>query len=93
MVSTCKKRHSKRRLFSELDDFNQDFIVGNTMSDRQENATVKEVTADQAFTNNKSGSNSAIIEILASVKTLERCINERIDKQMGNFVDTAEDRI
>ena len=28
-----------------------------------------------------------------SVKTLERCFNEKIDKQMSNIVDTVEDRI
>ena len=27
------------------------------------------------------------------VKTLERCFNERIDRDMSNFVDTVEDRI
>ena len=28
-----------------------------------------------------------------SVKTLERCFNERIDREMSNNVDTVEDRI
>ena len=28
-----------------------------------------------------------------SVKTLERCFNERIDREMSNIVDTVEDRI
>ena len=28
-----------------------------------------------------------------NVKTLERCFNERIDKEMNNIVDTVEDRI
>ena len=28
-----------------------------------------------------------------SLKTLERCFNERIDREMGNIVDTVEDRI
>ena len=27
------------------------------------------------------------------VKTLERCFNERIDREMSNIVDTVEDRI
>ena len=27
------------------------------------------------------------------VKTLERCFNERIDRELSNFVDTVEDRI
>ena len=28
-----------------------------------------------------------------SVKTLERCFNERIDREMSNIVDTVEDRL
>ena len=28
-----------------------------------------------------------------NVKTLERCFNERIDREMSNIVDTVEDRI
>ena len=28
-----------------------------------------------------------------SVKTLERCFNENIDREMSNIVDTVEDRI
>ena len=28
-----------------------------------------------------------------NVKTLERCFNERIDREMSNVVDTVEDRI
>ena len=28
-----------------------------------------------------------------SVKTLERCFNEKIDREMNNIVDTLEDRI
>ena len=43
MVSTSQKRQSKRRLPSQLYDFDQNIINGNTASDRQENATVKEV--------------------------------------------------
>ena len=28
-----------------------------------------------------------------SVKILERCFNEKIDREMSNIVDTVEDRI
>ena len=28
-----------------------------------------------------------------SVKTLEKCFNERIDREMNNIIDTVEDRI
>ena len=63
------------------------------MSDRQENATVNIGTADQEFTVCNSGSNSAVNEFSKNVETLKRCFNERIDKEMGNLVDTVEDRI
>ena len=34
MVSTRKEKESNRRLLSELDDFDQDFIIGNALSNR-----------------------------------------------------------
>ena len=46
MVSTRKKKQSSRKLLSQSDDFDQDFFIGNTVSDRQENATVIEGTCD-----------------------------------------------
>ena len=36
---------------------------------------------------------SVINEKAMNVKTLERCFNERIDREMSNIVDTVEDRI
>ena len=33
------------------------------------------------------------MEIAMSVKTLERCFNEKIDREMNNIIDTVEDRI
>ena len=32
-------------------------------------------------------------EIKVNVQTLEKCFNKRIDRKMGNIVDTVEDRI
>ena len=46
MVSNRKKRQSNRRLFSQLDDFDQGIVFDNTVNDRQENATVNEGTGD-----------------------------------------------
>ena len=40
MVSTRKKRQSNKRLLSQLYDFDQDMIIGNAVSERQENAVV-----------------------------------------------------
>ena len=93
MVSTRKKRQSSKRLLSQLDDFDQDMIIGNTANERQGGDEVNEGTNDQDFTVGTSNVSSIVNENGLNVKTLERCFNERIDREMGNIVDTVEDRI
>ena len=93
MVSTRKKRQTNKRLLSQLDDFDQDMIIGNAVSERQENVVVNEGTNDRDFTVSSSSNNAAVNENTMNVKTLERCFNERIDREMSNIVDTVEDRI
>ena len=93
MVSTRKKRQSNKRLLSQLDDFDQDMIIGNAASERQENVVVNEGTNDQDFTVGPSNVSSIVDENALNVKTLERCFNERIDREMNNIVETVEDRI
>ena len=93
MVSNRKKRQLNKRLPSQLDDFDQDTIIGNDTSGRQENIVVSEDTNDRDFTVGTSSNNIAINESTANVKTLERSFNEKIDREMNNIVDTVEDRI
>ena len=93
MVSTREKRQSNRRLLSQLDDFDQDIIIGDAVSERQENAIVNESTNDQNFTVGTSSSDSVVDGNTMSRKTLEMCSNERIDREMSDVVDTVEDRI
>ena len=93
MVSTRKKRQSNKRLLSQLDDFHQDMIIGNAVSERQENAVVNEGTNDRDFTVGTSNNDSVVNGNAMSVKTLERCFNKRIDREMSNIVDMVEDRI
>ena len=93
MVSTRKKRQSNKRLLSQLDDFDQDMIIGNAVSERQDNAVVNMGTNDRDFTVSNSSNNTAVNENAMNVKTLERCFNEWIDREMSNIVDTVEDRI
>ena len=92
MLSTLKKRQSNRRLLSQLDDFDQYFIIGNAMNNRQENTSVKESTADQDFTVGNSDGGQAVNENVVNVKALERCLNEGTDKEMGKKVDSVKDR-
>ena len=93
MVSTRKKRQSSRRLLSQLDDFDQDMIIGNAVSERQENTVVNEGTNDRDFAVGTSNNNSVVNENAVSVETLERCFNKRIDREMSNIIDTVENRI
>ena len=93
MVSTRKKRQSNKRLLNQLDDFDQDMIIGNAVSESQENAVVNTGTNDRDFTVSSPSNNTVANESAINVKTLERCFNERIDREMSNIVDTVEDRI
>ena len=93
MVSTCKKRQSIRRILSQLDDFDQDMIIGNAVSEKQEDVVVNESTNDRGFTVGTSNNESNVNGNAMNVKTLERCFNERIDREMSNTIDTVEDRI
>ena len=93
MVSTRKKRQSNRRLLSQLDDFDQDMIIGDADNKRQENTVANEGTNDRDFTVGNSSSSTVVNENVVNVKTWERCFNERIDREMSNIVDTVEARI
>ena len=89
----AKKRQSNRRLFSQSVDFDQDIIIGNAASERQENITFNESSNDPVFTVGTSTNNLAVNENTVKVNTLKRCFDERIDREMSNIVDTLEDRI
>ena len=93
MVSTRKKRQSNKKLLGQLDDFDHDMIIGNAVSERQENVVVDEGTYDRDFTVGTSKNDSVINGNAVKVKTLERCFNERIDREMSNIIDTVEDRL
>ena len=71
----------------------QDIILGNAARESQEDTVVNEGTNDRDFAVGTSSSNSATSESMMNVKTLQRCFNERIDREMSNIVDTVEDRI
>ena len=54
---------------------------------------INEGTADQECAVGNSDSGPAVKVNVVDVKTLERCFNERIDREMGNIVDTVDERI
>ena len=88
-----QEKQSNRSLPSQLDDFDQDIIVGNAAIVKQENIVVNEGTNDRGFTVSTSSNNKAINENTEDVKTSEGCFIERIDREMSNVFDTVEDRI
>ena len=77
----------------QLDDFDQNIVIGNAASKKQENAIVNEDTYDRGFTVDTCCNNLATNENTVKVKNLQRYFNERIDREMSNIVDTVEDRI
>ena len=93
MVSTRKRKQSRRSLLGHLDDFDQDIVIVNTTTESQEKTLLKESTGDRDLTVDTSGIHLMTNENAVHVKSLERCFNERIDREMGNIVDTVEDRI
>ena len=68
-------------------------IIGNCVSDRQENIVGNEGTTAQDFTVGTPSNNSIVNGNAMDVETLETCFNERTDREMSNIVDTVEDRI
>ena len=93
MVSTRKKRQSNKRLLSQLDDFDRNMIIGNAVSERLKTAVVNEGTDDQDFTVSTSNNDSVVNGSAMTVKTLERCFNEKIDRKKSNIVDAVEERL
>ena len=65
-------------------------IIGNAISERHENAVVNEGTNDRDYTVGISSNNSVVNGNAMNAKTLERCFNEKIDREMSNIVDTVE---
>ena len=79
MVSTHKKKQSNRRLLSQLDDFDQDVIIGKVTSEERENAVFNEGCNDRVFTVGTSSDILVTNENTVKVKTLERSFNEKSD--------------
>ena len=60
------------------------------MSDRQENARINIGTGDQKFTVGTFDNNLLTFENTVNVKTLRRCFNERIDREMISIVNIGQ---
>ena len=93
IVSTRKKGQQDRRLLNQLDDFDQNAIIGDAVSSSERNAVVNKGSVDREFIVQYSDGISITNENTVNVQTLLRCLNERIDRELGNITDTVEDRI
>ena len=93
MLSTRKKRPSNGRLLSHLDYFDQDIVLDNAVSNRQQDVAVNEGTGYQDFAANSGGSKLVANENMFNVQILERCFDRKIDRELDSFVHTVEDRI
>ena len=93
MISTRKIIESKRKLFSRLDDFAQDIVIGNAARERQELTIVNECNGDLDLTVSNSDNIVIVNENTRNVKTSESYNKERIDRETTNFVNTFGDRI
>ena len=86
------KKEPIRSLFSQLDDFDQDFVIGIIASDRHENTTVNEGTGHQDLTAGTSDDKLMTNEDTVNVTTLERCFNERIDREILTLSKTESEK-
>ena len=68
-------------------------VIGDATSERQENNVVNEDTNDRDFAAGTSSNNSAFNGNAMNVKTLDRSFNEKIDRELSDFVDRVEDKI
>ena len=93
MVSTRKERQSNRRFLSQLDDCEQDVIIGNATSEGQAKVIVNESTNDRDFIVDTFSNNLTTNENTVNVRTLERGFKERIDRETSKIVVTVENRI
>ena len=80
-------------LLSQLDDFDQDVTVGDAVSSESQNVVVNSGSVDREFTVNSNDDIPTTNENTVNVQTLEKCLNKMNDRELGNIVETVEDRI
>ena len=94
MCSTRKKeKQQNRRLLCQLDDFDRDLVLSGGMSETQQSVVINTSSVDGEITGHNYDSILTTNENTVNVQTLERSFNERTDRETGNIVSRAEDRI
>ena len=90
--STRKKMQQNKKLLSQVENFDQDVIVGDVGSSGRQIVEVSIGPADQEFNVNFSVSNPTTNENPVNVQTFERCLIDWIDRETVNIVETVEER-
>ena len=101
MKLICQSKHGfqLRRKSTQIENFLAiqmpliRMLLLAVVNSRKQNVVVNDGPVDRGFTFIISGIFSTTDEKTMSVQTLERCSNEKIDRHLGNIVDTVENRI
>ena len=88
IVSTYRKRKQNRKLFNQLDETPHDLTMGNNNQDIQ-NGTGAEAMVEKTA----SSYTNHLIPVNANqddMPTLEKCISDRVRREVDNVVSTVE---
>ena len=90
MVWTPKKKQQNKKVFSQLEHFEQDVIMADAMGSARQNAVVNNGLADWEFNVKNKNSSAVANENVVDVETLKRNFSCRSTKEMSNVVETVE---
>ena len=93
MVSTRKKKQQHQRLSCQIMDFYPDVFFDESVSSGRQIVVLNSGPADREFTATKNDSIQRFNENTMNVQTRQRCLTDRIDREMSTIVETVEDRI
>ena len=88
-----KKKTANRKFLSQLVDFDQDFVIGDAVSCERQNDVVNNSLADREFSFKFNDHLAVTIENTVVVQTMLITLTARTAREMGNAVETVEDRI
>ena len=88
-----KEKTAKQKARSQLDAFEQNVIFGDVANSGQQSVAVNNGSVDQKFTLKNGDGIPTTNENVVNVLILERCFNGKINKQMGNLIDTVKKKI
>ena len=85
------RKGSRKKLLNQTEDSDQHVIFGDAMTSRRQNVVANGGPDDGEFIVNKNDSFPTTNESTVNAQTLERCLTNRIDRQMSTIVETIKD--